>query len=39
MPTETLMMKVSKNTWYGNIPTDWVINKYKFISYKKIVTY
>ena len=31
MPTETLMMKVSKNTWYGNIPTDWVINKYKFI--------
>ena len=31
MPTETLMMKDSKNTWYGNIPTDWVINKYKFI--------
>ncbi len=31
MPTETLMMKISKNTWYGNIPTDWVINKYKFI--------
>lgn len=31
MPTETLIMKDSKNTWYGNIPTDWVINKYKFI--------
>lgn len=31
MPTETLMMKDSKNIWYGNIPTDWVINKYKFI--------
>lgn len=31
MPTETLMMKDSKNTWYGNIPTDWVIKKYKFI--------